>query len=133
MKKHVEVVAGIIRFEDKILCMERNKGKYEYISYKFEFPGGKIEQGESHQEALARELREELDMAVEIKDFLMTVKHEYPDFVITMNVYNCNAKDPSFTLKEHNSFKWLEVQDLRELDWAAADIPVVEKLMEGVN
>lgn len=129
MKKHIEVVAGAIKYEDKILCMERNKGKYDYISYKFEFPGGKIEENETHHQTLTRELKEELDMTVEIKDFLIKVTHEYPDFILTMNVYNCEAKDPSFTLKEHNSFKWLEVQDLSGLDWAEADIPVVEKLI----
>ena len=64
--KHIEVVAGIIEYNDKILCMQRDKGKFDYVSFKWEFPGGKIEEGETKEEALKRELREEMEMDVEI-------------------------------------------------------------------
>lgn len=130
MKKQVEVVAGIIEFENKILCMQRDKGKFDYVSYKYEFPGGKIEEGEGHQQALERELKEEMEMQVDIGKRFCVVNHEYPDFVVTMNVYLCKAKSKEFVLNVHKSFKWLDLKDLKTLDWAAADIPVVELLLK---
>lgn len=126
-----EVVAGIILYQDEILCMQRNKGKYDYISYKYEFPGGKIEPGESAPAALKRELQEEmdLDVAVEKEDFFMTVRHEYPDFKITMHSYLCRVNSKKFTLKEHSDFKWLKKDQITELDWVEADLPIVKKLI----
>lgn len=131
--KKIEVVAGIIVFQDEILCMQRNRGKYEYVSYKFEFPGGKIELGESHIEALIRELKEELnmDVAVEEQDFFLTVQHQYPDFEVTMHSYVCKVKNKTFVRKEHADHKWLTQDKLITLDWAPADIPIVEKIVGG--
>lgn len=131
--KKIEVVAGIIVFQKEILCMQRNKGKYEYVSYKFEFPGGKIEPGESHIEALKRELKEEMDMvvAVEEKDFFLTVQHQYPDFEVTMHNYVCKVMNKTFVRKEHIDHKWLTQEKLTTLDWAPADIPIVEKIVGG--
>ena len=87
--KELEVVAGIIVCGEEILCMQRNKAKYDYISYKFEFPGGKIEQGERPTEALKRELTEELEMKVNVDecDFFMEVDHSYSDFKIKMKSF----------------------------------------------
>lgn len=81
MMKHYEVVAAVIEHDGKILCMQRNKGKFDYVSYKFEFPGGKVEAGEERHTALERELREEMDMDISIPEdaYLMTVEHTYPD------------------------------------------------------
>lgn len=129
-KKHIHVVAGVIMHQNQILCMERPRGKYDYVSFKFEFPGGKIEAGESEPDALNRELREEMEMKVDIEQKLMVTTHEYPDFIVTMNVFLCKAQNPVFVMKEHNSFVWLPAQKLPTLEWAAADVPVVEKLME---
>ena len=131
--KHLEVVAGIIIYNDKILCMQRNLGKYDYISYKYEFPGGKIEEGESKAEALMRELKEEMELEVSIcdKDFFVTVTHEYPDFSITMHSFICKTDTMQFTRKEHINHQWLKVEELQSLDWAEADKPIVEKILKG--
>ncbi len=128
--KHYEVVAAIIEHDNKILCMQRNKSKFVYTSYKFEFPGGKIEAGEENHEALERELREEMDMDINIseKDFFMTVNHTYPDFSITMHTYLCKLEHPKFVMKEHVDAKWMVVEDLFSLDWAEADKPIVKRL-----
>jgi len=129
--KTYEVAAGIIIYQEEILCMQRNKAKYDYISYKYEFPGGKIESGESPPVALKRELQEEMDIDVEVeeKDFFMTIEHEYPDFRIKMHSYICKVKSKKFELKEHIDFKWLKKYELKQLNWVEADIPIVDKLI----
>ena len=130
MKKHIEVVAAVIEHDGKILCMERDQGKYDYVSFKWEFPGGKIEQGETKEEALARELREEMEMSVEIKKHFLDVYHEYPDFTINMYSYLCEAKNTEFKMNVHHDFVWLEKNQIEKLDWAAADLPIVKKIIE---
>lgn len=127
--KKIEVVAAIIYFEDKILCVQRPKNKLKYISKKFEFPGGKIEQGETQKEALKRELLEELNILADIKSLFFTVIHEYPDFELTMHSYICEVKTKELQLNEHIAQKWLTLNELNKLDWAAADIPIVNKLI----
>lgn len=127
--KKIEVVAGIIFYKNEILCVQRNKNKYSYISEKFEFPGGKIEKRESRRDALKRELIEELNISPDIKAEFLTVEYEYPDFALTMHTYICEVSTKKLTLREHLSHKWLTSNDLKKLDWAAADIPIVEKLV----
>jgi len=127
--KKIEVVAAIIRFENKFLCVQRGKGKYDYISFKYEFPGGKIEPGESLDQALKREIKEELQYNIHVKEKFLTVEYRYPDFQLKMHSYLCSAVDTNFTLTEHINYHWLEINQLDDLDWAAADIPIVEKLM----
>lgn len=127
--KKIEVVAGIIFCGDDILSVQRPKNKLQYISEKFEFPGGKVEEGETKEEALHRELLEELNLLIKIKSFLMTVVHLYPDFELTMHSYICEVDSKEITLNEHIDKKWLKVNELNQLDWAAADIPIVEKLI----
>lgn len=129
--KKVEVVAGVIYFKDEILCVQRPKNKLQYISEKFEFPGGKIEQGETKEEALHRELLEELNVSTNIKTFFLTVVHEYPDFELTMHSFICEVDSKELTLHEHIDQKWLTINELPDLDWAAADIPIVEKLVSN--
>jgi 8-oxo-dGTP diphosphatase len=128
--RHLEVVAAVIINNGEILCMQRKLGKYEYVSYKYEFPGGKLEMGESQVQALMRELSEEMNLNIIITqdDFFMTVEHTYPDFSITMHSYICKVGDRTFTRKEHISHPWLKAESLDTLDWAAADLPIVEKL-----
>lgn len=128
--KHIEVVAGVIEHDGKILCMERAQGKYDYVSFKWEFPGGKIEVGETKEEALKRELREEMEMDVEITGHFLDIYHEYPDFSMNMYSFRCKAKSKEFKMNVHNDFKWLEVGELMTLDWAPADVPIVEKIVK---
>lgn len=132
--KHIEVVAAIIIYDKKILCMQRAQGKHDYVSCKYEFPGGKIEAGETHVNALMRELKEEMSMEViiEEEDHFLTVHHEYPDFSITLYSYLCRVDTKSFVRKEHINHVWLPAVCLHELDWAQADIPIVNKL-QGEN
>ena len=127
--KKIEVVAGIIFFQDHILCVQRPKNKLQYISEKFEFPGGKIEKGETQKEALQRELFEELNITINIKSFYLTIVHEYPDFELTMHSFICEVENKELTLNEHISQEWLTAKELKKLDWAAADIPIVNKLV----
>lgn len=128
--KHLEVVAAILIYDGKILCMERGKGKYDYVSFKYEFPGGKIEPGEEKHVALERELREEMKLNVTVKeeDLFTTVNHTYPDFSITMYAFKCQLDSPEFVRKEHVDHKWLKPEELPTLEWAGADIPIMEKL-----
>ena len=130
VKKRIEVVAAIIICEDKILCVQRGKNKFSYISKKYEFPGGKIEQGETFSQALIREVDEELKMKVKPKKRFITVEHEYPDFKLIMHTVKCTCANSEVTLTEHLDFKWLPIENLESLDWAAADIPVVNELLK---
>jgi 8-oxo-dGTP diphosphatase len=127
--KKIEVVAAIIYFEDKILCVQRPKNKLSYISEKFEFPGGKIEENETKKEALEREIFEELKIPINIKSFFMTVVHNYPDFELTMHSFICEVETKDLILTEHISLEWLNIDELKKLDWAGADIPIVDKLI----
>ncbi len=127
--KSIEVVAAVITCGDRILAVQRGPGKFPYISYKFEFPGGKVEEGEGPEEALCREIQEELGMTIAVNEFLMTVEHPYPDFELRMHCYRCTVPDSTLQLTEHVQALWCLPSELRDLDWAAADIPVVDRLL----
>lgn len=127
--KKIEVVAGVIFWNNLILCVQRPKNKLHYISEKYEFPGGKIEEGETKEDALQREIIEELNISINIKSFFITVVHEYPDFELTMHSFICEAASKEVTLNEHINKKWLNINELTKLEWAAADIPIVNKLV----
>ena len=129
--KHYNVVAAVVCHEGKYLCMQKGKTKFDYTSYKWEFPGGKIEPGETPQQALARELMEEMEYPVEVGEELVTVHHEYPDFSITMTAFLCTPKGDAYGFKrrEHADSKWCSKNELMWLDWAAADIDVVEGIL----
>ena len=128
--KTVEVVAGIILDDsDRIFCVQRGVSNKPYISKKWEFPGGKLEDGETREGALIRELKEELRIDVDPFEFVLTVDHTYPDFRLIMHSFKCrilNDKEPELT--EHLDLKWLSPSELDVLDWAAADVPIVEVL-----
>ena len=127
--KHHHVVAAIICHQHKYLCVQRGKNKHKYVAFKYEFPGGKVEPGESNAQALRREIREELQMDIQVGELFTSVYHEYPDFAITMDSYLCTTKSPQLHLNEHIAHQWLAKKDLQTLSWAPADIPIVEKLM----
>jgi len=129
--KQVEVAAAIVMDEGEILCVQRGKNKLSYISEKFEFPGGKIEKGETLKETVVRELKEELMLDVLPKEKLITVKHQYPDFHLTMHAFLCTCSTRNLKLTEHIDCRWLSPSELPPLDWAAADIPIVHKLIRS--
>lgn len=128
--KLIEVVAAVIQHENKILCVQRGYSKYEYISQKYEFPGGKVESGETNENAIIREIKEELDLDIRRPQFYLTVKHEYPDFAIIMHAFLCSSDSKKITLHEHIDAQWLSISELTSLDWAQADIPIVNKLTQ---
>ena len=109
-KKKVEVVAAIIKHNDKILCVQRGENKLDYISKKYEFPGGKIEAGETREQTITREIQEELKMAISPNEDFLTVEHEYPDFFLTMHSFICSCDDPTVHLTEHIDYKWLFIR-----------------------
>ena len=129
-KKKIEVVAAIIQHENKILCVQRDENKLSYISKKYEFPGGKVELGETLQETIIREIQEELKIKIVPTQQFITVDHEYPDFNLKMHSYICKCENVEIVLTEHIQYKWLKINELIDLDWAAADIPIVDKLIE---
>ena len=131
--KLVEVVAAIIKFDNKFLCLQRGESTYDYVSLKYEFPGGKLEIGESRQQALIREIKEELDYDIQVEREFLTVEHQYPDFRLLMHSYLCTAKDVNFTLIEHIDYEWLTANQLERLDWAAVDRAIVKQLVSQKN
>jgi 8-oxo-dGTP diphosphatase len=133
-RKSIEVVAAVIRWEGSILCMQRGENKRSYISKKWEFPGGKVEAGETEQEALAREIKEELHLDIAVGEKIITVHHSYPDFDLVMHAFDCEAiftLEPLIVRTEHLDHCWLSpsAREFQELDWAGADVPIVEALM----
>ncbi len=129
--KKIEVVAAIIIKDNKIYCARRaNKGE---VALKWEFPGGKIEEGEDPKDALIREIQEELNATIKVNSFFKTVKHQYESFFITMHSYLCSLDTGNLILSEHVEDKWLEIKDMDSLDWAPADIPIVNKIIATIQ
>lgn len=124
--KTIKVVAAIIIHEGKIFATQRGYGEFKDG---WEFPGGKIEPGETPQEALAREIKEELDTEIEVKDFLETVEYDYPAFHLSMDCFFCRIKEGNLVLKEHEAAKWLTADTLDSVDWLPAD----RGLIKGVR
>lgn len=120
--KAVKVVAAIIAQEGRIFATQRGYGEFKEG---WEFPGGKIEAGETPQQALVREIREELDTEVEVGDLLGTVEYDYPMFHLSMQCFLCRIKSGSLNLKEHEAARWLAEDELDSVDWLPADIEVL--------
>ncbi|EIE9609375.1 (deoxy)nucleoside triphosphate pyrophosphohydrolase [Vibrio diabolicus] len=127
-KKHIEVVAAVLKIESEFLAVQRAPSKLDYVSEKWEFPGGKVEAGETLVAAITRELDEELRVTVNEPKFLLTIEYSYPDFDITMHCFVIEAPTRELELTEHIDSRWLSKDQLWDVDWAAADIPAVEKL-----
>ena len=126
--KTIQVVAAVIRRDGLIFATQRGYGDYKDW---WEFPGGKIEEGESPQEALAREIREELDTEIEVGGYLTTVEHDYPEFHLSMRCYFCTVREGSLILKEHEASRWLKPEELDSVAWLPADVKVVEALRKS--
>ena len=135
--KTIEVVAAVIKDGLEVLCTQRGKNKLPYIHFKWEFPGGKIEEGEDHATALTREIQEELRVGIRVLKELEKVDHQYPDFRLIMHPYLCALSDnvvrTHLRLTEHHAAAWMlpTSPEFTELDWAEADIPVVRQLLKS--
>ena len=125
--KTLNVVAAIIHKDDKILATKRGYG--EFIN-QWEFPGGKIEDGESKEEALKREIKEELSIEIDIKNFALDIEYQYPTFYLKMSCFDCTIKSGTPELIEHNDAKWLTKHDLDSVNWIPADLDAVSYLKE---
>ena len=125
--KRIEVVAAIIRKGDQIFATQRGYGEWKDW---WEFPGGKMEAGETPEEALVREIREELSAEISVGDFLCTVEYDYPAFHLTMHCFLCSLIGEALHLNEHEAAKWLGKGELDSVKWLPADVKVVEALMK---
>lgn len=125
--KTIEVVAAIIKKADKIFITRRSYGEFQNM---WEFPGGKIEVGETRENALIREIKEELELDINKLEYLTTVDYDYPNFHLTMHCYICEICGGSLNLNAHNDAKWVSLEELSSQDWVPADIEVVKKLLE---
>ena len=123
--KHIEVVAAIIRKDDKIFATQRGYGEWKDW---WEFPGGKMEAGETPEEALKREIREELSTEISVDEFLCTVEYDYPKFYLTMHCYLCSLMTDSLHLNEHEAAKWLTKDELNSVKWLPADVELISHL-----
>ena len=123
--KTIRVVAAIIADGDKYFATQRGYG--EWKGY-WEFPGGKIEAGETPEKALRREIKEELDTEINVGDKLCTVEYDYPSFHLSMDCFLAKVKSGTLTLKEHDAAKWLHRNELDSINWLPADEVVVKEL-----
>jgi len=128
--KTLNVVAAIIQKDNQILATKRGYG--EFINM-WEFPGGKIEPGETKEDALIREIREELDCTIEITKFALDLEYQYPTFYLKMSCFEAVIKEGTPKLLEHNDARWLSKKDLDEVNWIPADIQAVNYLKETMG
>ena len=124
--KTIKVVAAIILHKGRVFATQRGYGAFKDG---WEFPGGKIEPGETPQEALTREIKEELDVEIEVNDFLEPVEYDYPEFHLSMDCFFCGIKSGEMVLKEHEAAKWLTEDTLDSVDWLPAD----KGLIDGIR
>lgn len=127
--KEIKVVAAIIQKENKILATKRGCG--EFINM-WEFPGGKIELGETKEQALVREIKEELNIEISVDKFALDIEYQYPNFYLFMSCFMCSIKEGSIEFLEHNDGKWITKEELNTLNWLPADIDAVNYLKENM-
>ena len=125
--KTIEVAAAIIVKDNKVFATQRGYGEFKDG---WEFPGGKLEPGESAREALVREIREELDADIRVGRLLETVEYDYPEFHLTMHCFICELLSEEIVLKEHEDARWLKEEELDTVDWLPADVGVISKIFE---
>jgi 8-oxo-dGTP diphosphatase len=123
--KHIEVVAAVIKKDGEIFTTQRGYGEFEGM---WEFPGGKIESGESCEVALVREIQEELGVDIEVGELICTTEYDYPSFHLTMHCFLCSITSGEIELREHKSACWLTKEMLNEVEWLPADLGVIEKI-----
>ena len=126
--KNIEVVAAIIHKDGAYFATQRGYGEFEGM---WEFPGGKIEPGESTDAALKREIQEELGVDITIDKFLCTTDYNYPSFHLTMHCYLCSVAYGEIELREHRSARWLTTELLDSVEWLPADMDVIKQLKSG--
>ena len=125
--KTIKVVAAIIIDNGKVFATQRGYGEFKDG---WEFPGGKIEEGETAREAIVREIREELDTEIQVEELLDTVEYDYPKFLLSMDCFICTVKSGDLVLKEHEAAKWLTKETLGSVEWLPADEGLIEKIRE---
>lgn len=123
--KQIHVVAAIILQDRKVFATQRGYGEFKDG---WEFPGGKVEEGESEAAALVREIKEELDTQIEVGEQFHQVEYDYPLFHLSMSCYICHVISGNLTLKEHEAARWLSKEELFDVEWLPADIEVINKL-----
>ncbi|MDE6895695.1 MAG: 8-oxo-dGTP diphosphatase MutT [Lachnospiraceae bacterium] len=128
--KTIEVAAAIITHSGRIFATQRGYGEFKDG---WEFPGGKMEPGETPQQALVREIQEELDTEIEVGELVETVEYDYPGFHLTMHCFLCTIRSGDLVLKEHEAARWLTREELDDVDWLPADVAVAEKLKETMR
>ncbi|MDE6869233.1 MAG: (deoxy)nucleoside triphosphate pyrophosphohydrolase [Clostridia bacterium] len=128
MKKTLQVVGAIIVKYGRILAVKRGENKNKAVAFKFEFPGGKIEQGETPKQALKRELLEEMNYDIEVGEEFMSVTYEYDDVIVNLHTYLCQPLSECYSLNEHIDAKWLLPKDLMSIEWAPADYDIISDL-----
>lgn len=126
----LQVVAAVIRDGGRIFATQRGYGEHKDG---WEFPGGKIEQGETPRQALAREIKEELDTEISVGEYLTTVEYDYPAFHLSMQCYWCAIVEGTPVLKEHEAARWLDLDSLDSVAWLPADLSVVELIREKLS
>ena len=127
--KQIEVVAAIIRKGDMIFATQRGYGDYKDG---WEFPGGKMETGETPEEALRREICEELETRITVESLLQTVEWDYPQFHLTMHCYWCRIESGNLTLKEHEAARWLAKDELESVAWLPADLTLLPAIQTAL-
>ena len=127
--KTIRVVAAIIIEKEKVFATQRGYGEFKDV---WEFPGGKIELGETPEAAIVREIKEELDTEIEVVKLLDTVEYDYPQFHLSMDCFICKIKSGDLVLKEHEAAKWLTKENLDSVDWLPADLSLVEKIRNEI-
>ena len=125
--KTINVVAAIIRDGNRVFATQRGYGEYKDG---WEFPGGKIEPGETPQQALIREIKEELDTDIAVGDYLTTIEYDYPAFHLSMQCFWCRIVDGTPVLKEHEAARWLGVDHIDSVDWLPADLTIIELIKD---
>lgn len=128
--KTIKVVAAIIIHSGKVFATQRGYGEFKDG---WEFPGGKVEPDETPQEALMREIREELDTEIEVGELLDTVEHDYPKFHLSMDCFICKVKSGDLVLKEHEAARWLTQDTLDSVDWLPADLGLIENIKNHIR